>query len=77
MMIFIVPFVLFSAIIPAWVSGSFKTEPFLITRAFIVLLNIFWFFNVFVNYSTQKYTETSASLRTVILTLTLMFFTVI
>lgn len=39
--IFLIPFMLFAAIIPSWFVGSFKTEEFLLIRAFIVLFNIF------------------------------------
>ena len=73
----IIPMLAFMVFIPTLLSGSFKTEWFLILRAFIFLFNIFWVFNITNSFSKNKYDDKYFSQKAILITLIITFFIVI
>lgn len=73
----ILPMLGFMVFIPIWLPGSFKTEEFLIIRAFIFLFTIFWFFNLSISFSRAKYDNNYFSQKSLLVTLIITFFVVI
>ena len=76
-LIFLLPFLSFMVFIPSLIHGSVDTEQFLFGKAFFILFNVFYMFNVVEGYSKGKTERPRLLNKKIFITLALTFFIVI